>query len=451
MNRRLERVNVATLRVALIGTGVVALVYTIIAVAVVVFVTNNLTAQVDNRLAAALTYWEHSGPPGPASVTDTGQGDFGAPALAWEIYASGSQRTNAETVNSLVALPQAYVGTTTPRTTRIGGVDMRIAGVSLNLPQNLCARTFSQEGCPQHLVVGYNVDSVSQTQSSLIITESVAGVALLLLVFFGTLFVGRRVGAPIELARQRQLEFTADASHELRTPLAVIEAQTSLALSQDRDPGWYRAAFQRVGSESGRIRRLVDDLLWLARVDTPQGRPAAEPVEVGVLVHQSAERFAAVAESRGITMQVSVGLGPLAVMGSSEWLDRLLGVLLDNAFKYAPTGGVVGVSVGIDGNRVRVVVEELGPGIPEDERAKIFDRFHRAEGQGGYGSGLGLAIADAVVRHTHGRWEVGTSTYGGARMAVSWPRALGGSRDQAEQDPAVNWSVPAPGAHPRPE
>ncbi len=74
VNRRLERVNVATLRVALIGTGVVALVYTIIAVAVVVFVTNNLTAQVDNRLAAALTYWEHSGPPGPASVTDTGQG-----------------------------------------------------------------------------------------------------------------------------------------------------------------------------------------------------------------------------------------------------------------------------------------------------------------------------------------------------------------------------------------
>ena len=167
-----------------------------------------------------------------------------------------------------------------------------------------------------------------------------------------------------------------------------------------------------------------------------------------MLVHQSAERFAAVAESRGITMQVSVGLGPLAVMGSSEWLDRLLGVLLDNAFKYAPTGGAVGVSVGIDGNRVRLVVEDSGPGIPEDERAKIFDRFHRAEGQGGYGSGLGLAIADAVVRHTHGRWEVSTSAYGGARMAVSWPRALGGSRDQAEPDPAVNWSVPALGRAP---
>jgi signal transduction histidine kinase len=267
-------------------------------------------------------------------------------------------------------------------------------------------------------------------------------------VFFGTLFVGRRVGAPIELARQRQLEFTADASHELRTPLAVIEAQTSLALSHDRDPAWYRNAFQRVGSESKRIRRLVDDLLWLARVDTPEGRPASEPVEVGVVVSQAGERFAAVAESRVITLQVSVGPGPLVVMGSSEWLDRLLGVLLDNAFKYAPQGGVVAVSVGADGNRVRLVVEDSGPGIPDEERPKIFDRFHRAEAQGGYGSGLGLAIADAVVRHTHGRWEVSTSGLGGARMAVSWVRVLSSSRDQGEPDPAVSWTVPASAAPP---
>jgi signal transduction histidine kinase len=102
------------------------------------------------------------------------------------------------------------------------------------------------------------------------------------------------------------------------------------------------------------------------------------------------------------------------------------------------------VSVGADGNRVRLVVEDSGPGIPDEERPKIFDRFHRAEAQGGYGSGLGLAIADAVVRHTHGRWEVSTSTLGGARMAVSWARVLSGSKDQGDPDPAVSWTVPAP-------
>jgi two-component system sensor histidine kinase QseC len=101
------------------------------------------------------------------------------------------------------------------------------------------------------------------------------------------------------------------------------------------------------------------------------------------------------------------------------------------------------VSVGAEGNRVRLVVEDSGPGIPDDERPKIFDRFHRAEAQGGYGSGLGLAIADAVVRHSHGRWEVNTSTLGGARMAVSWPRVLTSSKDPSEADPPVSWTVPA--------
>ena len=434
MNRRLERVNVASLRVALISTGLVAVVYAIVSLAVVVFVTNNLTAQVDSRLTTQLQRYlficqrqlQCSVP--NASVNDQGQGDFGAPLLIWAIDTTGLTPPQSNSVPS-VPLPPADAHVTTPTTTTLEGVDVRLIGTSF--------RQF-------RLVVGYNIDSVSQTRSSLIVTEAAAGVALLLLVFFGTLVVGRRVGAPIELARQRQLEFTADASHELRTPLAVIEAQTSLALNQERDPAWYRNAFERVGSESGRIRRLVDDLLWLARVDTPQGRPAAEPVEVGVIVHQAAERFAAVAESRGITLQVWVGPGPLAIMGSSEWLDRLMGVLLDNAFKYAPTGGVVAVSVGVDGNRVRLVVEDSGPGIPAEERPKIFDRFHRAEAQGGYGSGLGLAIADAVVRHTHGRWEIDTSELGGARMAVSWPRVLSGSRDQVEPDPAVTWTVPAP-------
>jgi signal transduction histidine kinase len=432
MNRRLERVNVASLRVALISTGVVAVVYALVAMLVVVFVTNDLTAQVDSRLASQLAHYQDQ----PvfripfASVNDPGQGDFGAPLLIWAIDPAGIQATQT---NTLVDLPTQDSSVTTPITTSLNGVDLRIAGGPVG---------------PFHLIVGYNVESVTQTRSSLIAIETVAGFAILLLVFFGALLVGRRVGAPIELARQRQLEFTADASHELRTPLAVIEAQTSLALNQERDAAWYRNAFQRVGSESGRIRRLVDDLLWLARVDTPQGRPAAEPVEVGVIVRQAVERFGGIAEDRGISLRVSVGAGPLVVQGSSEWLDRLLGVLLDNAFKYAPPGGAVAVSVGVDGNRVRLDVEDSGPGIPEEERSKIFDRFHRATGQGGYGSGLGLAIADAVVRHSHGRWEVDTSSLGGARMAVSWPRVLSGARYQGEPEAPVSWTVPAAAAPP---
>jgi signal transduction histidine kinase len=453
VNRRLDRVNVASLRVALISTGLVAFVYTIVALVVVVVVTNNLTAQVDNKLAGSLAHFEHNLPLPSDTTTssglaDTAQGGIDSPAIVWLVFSPAGLPPGADnqmnSIDPAITLPPADTKVTDPVTTQVEGVDVRIVGTSVRA-------TIPRLGIfdePARLVVGYDVDSISQTRSSLIVTEAVAGVILVLVVFGVALIVGRRVGGPIELARQRQLEFTADASHELRTPLAVIEAQTSLALSLDRDPTWYRNAFQRVGSESKRIRRLVDDLLWLARVDTPQGRPAAEPVEVGVVVHQAAERFAAVAESRGIRLEVSVGLGPLVILGSSEWLDRLLGVLLDNAFKYAPQGGIVAVSVGVDGNRIRLVVEDSGPGIPDDERPKIFDRFHRAEAQGGYGSGLGLAIADAVVRYSHGRWEVNTSTLGGARMAVSWPRVLSSSKDSGEPDPAVSWTVPAPPAAP---
>ena len=106
-----------------------------------------------------------------------------------------------------------------------------------------------------------------------------------------------------------------------------------------------------------------------------------------------------------------------------EWLDRLLSVLLDNACRYSPEGGTVDVSVAHDGARIRVTVDDSGPGIPPNERIRIFDRFRRATDTPG-GAGLGLAVADAIVRVSNGRLRIGTSPAGGASMSVSWARAL---------------------------
>jgi two-component system OmpR family sensor kinase len=245
--------------------------------------------------------------------------------------------------------------------------------------------------------------------------------------------IGRRVALPIERAHQRQLEFTADASHELRTPLSVMEAQTSLALARERDGKWDGAAFGRIDGELKRTRRLVDDMLWLARFDSAAGQPDAEPVDINVLAAHTADRFAAVAEARSLTLAVrpaAAGAGGAIVAAPPEWLDRLLGVLLDNACKYSPTGGSVVVSVAVEGRRVRLTVDDSGPGIPAAERARVFDRFHRATDSAG-GAGLGLAIGDAIVRATGGRWQSGTSAAGGASVAVAWPRhslAGGGGR-----------------------
>jgi light-regulated signal transduction histidine kinase (bacteriophytochrome) len=123
-------------------------------------------------------------------------------------------------------------------------------------------------------------------------------------------------------------------------------------------------------------------------------------------------------------------------------VDRLTGVLVDNACRYAAAAAspapAVGIVVASQGNRVSLTVEDSGPGIPGDERARLFDRFYRAGATGGSGSGLGLAIADAVVRSTGGKWRVGDSPLGGASMQVTWNRVTprsGGRR---------RWLVAAP-------
>ena len=112
-----------------------------------------------------------------------------------------------------------------------------------------------------------------------------------------------------------------------------------------------------------------------------------------------------------------------------EWVDRLAGVLVDNACRYAAAPGgahaarpAVRITAGCQGSRVSLTVEDTGPGIPEDERSRLFDRFYRATAEGG-GTGLGLAIADAVARSTGGRWRVDDSPLGGARMQVTWHRS----------------------------
>jgi two-component system sensor histidine kinase TctE len=264
----------------------------------------------------------------------------------------------------------------------------------------------------------------------MIFAEVLIGPVLLAIVFLGALTIGSRVAAPIERARRRQMEFTANASHELRTPLSVIEAQTSLALDRERDGTWYRQAFLRVDQESKRMRRLVEDLLWLARMDATADSAHAEPVDVGVVAQQGVDRFAGLAEARDQRLSLAVSGESHIISATAEWLEHLIGVLLDNACKYAPERGSVDVRVAADGDRVRLTVDDSGPGIPEEQRRRIFDRFQRAADHVG-GAGLSLAIADAVVRATNGRWEVGTSSSGGASMAISWPRLLSGSRATA--------------------
>jgi two-component system OmpR family sensor kinase len=169
---------------------------------------------------------------------------------------------------------------------------------------------------------------------------------------------------------------------------------------------------------------MVDDLLWLARFEGLPGSTKAEPVDVGVMAQNAVDRFAPVAEARHQQLSLRIAGESAVISALPEWLDHLIGVLIDNASKYTPETGTIQVLVSGEGHTVRLAVDDSGPGIPEDQRERIFERFQRATDRAG-GSGLGLAIADAVVKATNGKWQVGTSSAAGASMAVIWPRILG--------------------------
>ena len=233
--------------------------------------------------------------------------------------------------------------------------------------------------------------------------------------FLGSLVVGLRALAPVEQSRRRQLEFTADASHELRTPLSVIRAEADVALASPRDADGYRDALTRIQGESQRLRQLVEDMLWLARFDSSPPPPGNEPVDLATLAQACADRFRAV----GPAISADIAAEPALISAPPEWIDRLAGVLVDNACRHAGPGGRVQIGVRAQGSRVSLVVEDNGPGIPEADRPRLFDRFHRVT-ERGTGAGLGLAIGDSIVGSTGGRWHVGDSPLGGALMSVSW-------------------------------
>jgi len=412
--------------VALAATGIVGVLYLLIAVTVVLIVTHNLTSNVDGTLSKWLTSMDANrsqvsrGYPGPP-----GGPRFEAPVLWWMYHPDGNYAdSSSEAKTQNVNLPVSPTSIKDPETITISGVDFRVKGGAVG---------------DDWAVVGQSMATVDQARANLIQAEVLIGPVLLLVVFLGAFAIGRRVAAPIEQARQRQMDFTANASHELRTPLAVIQAQTSLALAQPRNADWYHHAFAQVNLESQRMRHLVDELLWLARFEAMPRSSKAEPVDVGVMAEQAVDRFGAVAEAKHQRLTIQLSGDSHVIAASPEWLDHLVGVLLDNACKYTPEGGSVDVRVAAEGNRVTLAIDDSGPGIPPERRSQVFDRFRRATDQPG-GAGLGLAIADAIVRATNGRWEVGSSPAGGASMAVTWPRLLArpaSARTAAPEGPPI--------------
>jgi heavy metal sensor kinase len=229
-----------------------------------------------------------------------------------------------------------------------------------------------------------------------------------------------RVAAAVE----QQRRFTGDASHELRTPIATIMADASLSLERSRPAEDQRATIARIELEAARMGRIVEGLLVLARSDA-QDRPAqTQDVDLRALLDAAAVRFASNATVRGVRIEVRAESG-LRVADQDNGLERVFDNLLENALRYAPAGSAVEIEASARAGTTRVTVADHGPGIPTDERTRVFERFHRGPGASGAGAGLGLAIARTIVDAHGGRISAATTPGGGATFVVELPTRAG--------------------------
>ena len=405
-------------RVAAVATVIIGAMYVAIVGSFDVVERNRLVAQIDSRLQERLASAIRApATAGSVDTSDNARDVDDSPVFLWKVTDSGS--SNSLTPGAPHLPRTAWSPEERSVEAQLGSGRFRIQAVRAG---------------QDWFVASQSLANVNRIESDLLLLEAIAGPILLVAVFFGTLLVGVKAASPVELARRRQLEFTADASHELRTPLSVIEAEVTLSLKGPRSSDDYRATLGRVSRESMRLRDIVEDLLWLARFDSEPPPPGDQPVDVVAIASACVDRFSAVAQRGAVSLVMGDDVKSQPwINAPPEWIDRLTAVLVDNACRYAGSGGTVLVAVKVTGNKVSLSVDDSGPGIAPEERSKLFDRFHRATDEGN-GAGLGLAIADAVVRATRGEWHVGRAELGGAHMEVRWHRSPGakGSGDWEE-------------------
>jgi signal transduction histidine kinase len=230
------------------------------------------------------------------------------------------------------------------------------------------------------------------------------------------------------LARQRQ--FVADASHELRTPLTSILANLEL-LAEVLD-GERREAAESALRSSQRMRRLVGDLLLLARADANRTVPHA-PTDIGQVLVDAAAEIGPIADGH----ELMVDPRPAIVDGSRDELHRMALNLMENAIRHTPPGTRVHAAVRRRDGEAVLTVEDDGPGVPDDLREHVFERFVRGDGDRGSSSGLGLSIVRAVAESHAGGVEL-EDAEPGARFVVRLPLAADGPEPEPEPRATVD-------------
>lgn len=258
-------------------------------------------------------------------------------------------------------------------------------------------------------------------QNQRVLVFLASSVAVFVLVIFSWLFTGKML-RPIQENQQRQTEFIAAASHELRTPLAAI---LSAASAMERAEPMQRSQFSdMIHREGKRMSRLIGDMLTLSSSDSKAWTLQKQPVELDMLLLEVYEAHYPLAKEQGIELTLSLYEQNVPSMNlDRDGINQVLSILLDNARNHTPAPGKIELELTVHRNNVQIRVSDTGPGVPDDEKRRIFERFYRSEKSRSHRGhfGLGLSIAVEIVKKHNGRIWVQDATIGGAEFVVELP------------------------------
>lgn len=229
-----------------------------------------------------------------------------------------------------------------------------------------------------------------------------------------------------KLERVRQ-EFVANVSHELKTPLAAIQAMVETLLDGAlQDPEHNVRFLERIRENADRLHRLVRDLLSLGRIEAGQEALELQPVPVAAGVEACLSRHDERAKSKGLRLEAAPPSEPIIVLADEEALAEILDNLVDNAIKYTPAGGAITLRWSGENGEAVLHVEDTGPGIPEKDLPRIFERFYRvdkARSRELGGTGLGLSIVKHLVGALGGTIAASSQLGSGSTFTVRLPRS----------------------------
>ena len=254
---------------------------------------------------------------------------------------------------------------------------------------------------PAHKIAFVDISPQREMMQNALLVCLCAGSLSLLALWGLSRYLADRAVQPVQQAFERQKMFVADASHELKTPLAILNANLSLMKESLPEDAPERRYLRVMEEQETRMVNLIADMLELARLDEACSHTVYAKIDLSALVEGQLLSFDALLYEQGLSLTTSIAPN-VTIESDVLSLEKLLGILLDNACRHTPRGGTVTVSLQND-RGVLLTVENTGAGIEPGHLLHLFDRFYRvdsarARDSGGYGLGLSIAQAIAVAQ-----------------------------------------------------